>query len=293
MIQEPKRHLAMLSVGLLYGGNYSILKVVTPEFLTPFSFIVTRVGIATLAFWLIGLFAPQKVDWKRDGLMIFLCAFFGMGVNMLLFFKGVSLTSAINASLIMTLTPIMVFVCAIFILKEKLTKWKSLGLLIGLGGALLIAIPESSQGYGGNWVGDIMVLLNALTYGAYLVLVKPLLSKYEPVTIAKWGFLIGFFIVLPFGFQDFIQITWENLPTKVYWSMFYSIIGVTVVVYIINIWAMKKVSPSTVGSYIYVQPVFATLIALIFFGEAFLIKHVIAAALVFVGVAMVIRQPSR
>ncbi len=281
----------MLSVGLLYGGNYSILKVVTPDFLSPFSFIVVRVGIATLAFWLIGAFAPQKVNWKQDGLLIFLCAFFGMGVNMLLFFKGVSLTSAINASLIMTLTPIMVFVCALFILKEKLSRWKSIGLLIGLGGAVLIVIPEGSRGYQGNWMGDLMVLLNALTYGAYLVLVKPLLDRYEPITIAKWGFLIGFLIVIPFGLQDALVIRWSGLPPKVYWSMFYSIIGVTVLVYIVNIWAMKKVSPSTVGAYIYVQPVFATLIALLFFDEQFLIKHLIAAALVFLGVAMVIRNP--
>ncbi len=277
-------------VGLLYGANYSIIKVVTPHYVDAFGFIVLRVGITTVAFWLISLFGEnEKVEWKNDGWRFLFCALCGMGINMLLFFKGLSLTSAINSSIIMTLTPLLVFVSAVIILKERMSLLKIIGLIIGLVGAFIIILPENSGTYEGNWIGDIMILLNALFYGLYLVLVKPLLIKYKPLTIAKWAFLMGFVFVLPFGLESLQPVLWSELPIKVYLSMGYAIIGVTVIVYIVNIWAMQKVSPSTVGAYIYVQPVFATIIAIIFLDEQLRPSHLIASALVFIGVAMVIK----
>lgn len=280
----------MLMVGLLYGANYSMLKIVTPEYIGAFGFIVVRVVIATIAFWMVGFFIRERIDWKQDGGRIFLCALFGVGINMLFFFKGLSLTTAINGSIIMTLTPIMVFVMSLLLLKEKVRAYKVVGLLLGLSGAFLIIYREDTGTYQGNWLGDLLVFLNALSYGAYLVLVKPLLAKYQPLTIAKWMFLIGVFLVMPVGWGELMDIPWAAMPAKVYFSMAYVILGVTVLVYIINIWAMKRVSPSTVGAYIYVQPVFATLIASIFFGEVLTLKHLVAALLVFIGVWLVVSR---
>ncbi|MFT4833603.1 MAG: drug/metabolite transporter (DMT)-like permease [Marinoscillum sp.] len=277
-------------VGLLYGANYSIIKVVTPQYVDAFGFIVLRVGITTVAFWVISFFGEnEKVEWKNDGWRIAICALFGMGINMLLFFKGLSLTSAINSSIIMTLTPLLIFLGSVILLKEKMSLLKIIGLVIGLCGAFIIIFPQNSEGSEGNWVGDLFILLNATFYGLYLVIVKPLLAKYKPITIVKWAFLMGFVFVLPFGLQSLQPVVWSELPMKVYLSMGYSIIGVTVIVYIINIWAMKTVSPSTVGAYIYVQPVFATAIAIAFLGEQLRTSHVIASILVFIGVAMVIK----
>lgn len=282
-----KRHLALLFVGMLYGANFSVLKTVTPEYLKPFGFIVVRVVVGAVLFWILGATSNEKIDWRRDWKRIFLCALFGVGINMLFFFKGVSLTSAIHGSIIMTITPIMVFVISLFLLKERITYLKVFGLLLGFAGALLI-IYQPEQGLTtGDWRGDVLVFLNAMSYGAYLVLVKPLLSKYSPLTLAKWIFLIGVFIVLPVGWGEFWEIDWQSLPPGVFAGLAYVVIGVTVMVYLVNIWAMKKVNPSTVGAYIYVQPVFATTIAILFYGEAMTIQHLIAAGLVFVGVAMV------
>ncbi len=286
---EIKRHLALLLVGILYGANYSVVKSVTPEYLAPFGFIVIRVFVATSLFWVLGFSSTQKIDWRSDWKRIVLCAFFGVGINMLFFFKGVSLTSAINGSIIMTLTPIMVFITSAIIIKERVTALKIIGLIIGLIGALMIIYQGFGTSYEGDWRGDILVILNALSYGAYLVIVKPLLSKYDPITLAKWIFLIGCFIVLPFGWSEFWNIQWASLPSHTYFGMAYVIVGVTFLVYIINIWAMKKVNPSTIGAYIYVQPVFAVLIASVFYGEVLTTIHLIAALLVFTGVGLIVR----
>lgn len=219
-----------------------------------------------------------------------MCALFGVGINMLFFFKGMSLTSAINGSIIMTLTPIAVLIISLIILKERITYLKITGLILGLIGALLIIYQPDLSLTQGDWRGDILIVLNALSYGTYLVLVKPLLTRYSPLTIAKWVFLIGFFIVFPVGWGEFRAIEWSAIPVPAFWAMGYVVIGVTVMVYLINIWAMKKVNPSTVGAYIYVQPVFATLIASIFYDEILTLKHLLAASLVFFGVWLVTKR---
>lgn len=280
----------MLLVGLLYGTNYSIVKIITPEYILPFGLIVIRVAIATACFWLIGLSVNEKINWRADWVRIVLCAFFGVGINMLFFFKGVSLTTAINGSIIMTLTPVMVFVTSLIMLKEKVTLLKVLGLAVGFLGAFLIIYSPGTGISLGNWRGDVLILLNAMSYGVYLVLVKPLMARYTPITVAKWIFFFGFLLVLPVGWNEFTQIEWQALTAKVYFSMAFVIIGVTVIVYVLNIWALKKVNPSTVGVYIYVQPVFATLIASTFFGEILSIRHLIAALLVFAGVWLVVKR---
>jgi len=280
----------MLLVGLLYGTNYSIVKIITPEYILPFGLIVIRVAIAAACFWLIGLSVNEKINWRADWVRIVLCAFFGVGINMLFFFKGVSLTTAINGSIIMTLTPVMVFVTSLILLKEKVTLLKVLGLAVGFLGAFLIIYSPGTGISLGNWKGDVLILLNAMSYGVYLVLVKPLMTRYTPITVAKWIFFFGFLLVLPVGWNEFTQIEWQALTAKVYFSMAFVIIGVTVIVYVLNIWALKKVNPSTVGVYIYVQPVFATLIASTFFGEILSIRHLIAALLVFAGVWLVVKR---
>lgn len=280
----------MLIVGLLYAANFSIMKTVTPHYLAPFGFIVVRVGVSAICFLMIGLLIREKIDWKADGVRIFLSAVFGVCINMLCFFKGLSLTTAINGSIIMTLTPIMVFFTSILLLNEKLIARKIIGLLLGLIGAFLI-IYKSNAGVGqGNWLGDLLVFINAVSYGGYLVIVKPLLFKYKPITVAMWAFSIGFFLVLPVGIGEVLATDWANIPTRIFLNMAFVILGVTVIVYFLNIWAMKKVSPSTVGAYVYVQPVFATIIASLFFEEILTIKHLIAACLVFGGVWLVIKR---
>ncbi len=287
--QNLIRHLALLIVGLLYGANYSIMKTVTPQYLDAFGFLVLRVGVATLIFLPVGLIHGEKINWREDGLRFFLSALFGVGINMICFFKGLSLTTAINGSIIMTLTPIMVFVISVLVLKERILKRKVLGLILGLAGVLLIIYKKDIQISQGNWVGDVLIFINALSYGAYLVIVKPLLKKYKPITVAMYAFLIGFWFMIPFGWNEFTTAQWSEIPWSIWWNIAYVILGTTVIVYFINIWAMKKVNPSTVGAYIYVQPVFATLIAAMFFEEIMTIKHLIAAMLVFGGVWLVIK----
>lgn len=225
-----------------------------------------------------------------DGIKLTICALTGVAVNQLLFYKGISLTSAVNGSIIMTLTPILVLIWAALILGERITKYKIIGVVLGLIGATIIVYKPDVVTSAGNWRGDLLVLLNGSSYALYLVLVKPLMKKYKPMTVVTWIFTIGIIFVFPVGINEALQVDFVSLPTRVWWGAAYAIIMVTVVVYFLNAWTLVKVNSSVVGAFIYLQPIFATLTAILFFGEVFLIKHLIAVCFVFAGVWMVTKK---
>ena len=251
-----------------------------------YGFIVYRILFAGIIIWLLNIGNKEKVNWREDGVRLALCGLFGVGINMLMFFKGISLTSAVNGSIIMTLIPLFVYSFSVLFLGEQVVGSKVLGLLMGISGAILI-IYQPGQLTIGNWAGDIMIILNALSYSIYLVLVKPLMHKYTALTVTKWIFLVGFFVALPVGFGEAVEIDPASFPLQVWLSIGYAIVGVTVVVYFLNIWAMRRVSPTVVGTYVYVQPFVATTVAVLFFGEYLTLVHLLSAFLIFTGIYLV------
>lgn len=274
-------------MSLFYGVNYSVLKIVVPQYVGAYGFIVFRVIVASAIFWSIHFFNREKINWKEDGKMLVLCALTGVAINQLLFYKGLSLTSAVNGSIIMTLTPVLVLIWAAILIGEKITRTKVIGIVLGLIGAIIILYQPNAILMSGDWRGDILVLFNGTSYGCYLVLVKPLMKKYRPMTVVTWVFTLAIVFVLPVGLSEAMLVEFSTLPAKVWWSMAFAIVFVTVVVYFLNAWTLVKVNSSVVGAFIYLQPIFATSTAILFFGEVFLLKHLLAAVFVFSGVWLV------
>lgn len=255
-----------------------------------YGFVLFRVVISTLVFWIIYFFNQEKINWKADGLRLFLCAITGVGINMLLFFKGIGMTTAVNGSMIMTLTPLLVMLWSRILLKEKISLIKILGIVIGLIGAIIIVYDPNNVNVKANWVGDLLILINGTSYAVYLVLVKPLMKTYQPLTIVTWIFTFGLMLVVPVGFNEAAQLKMNELPLQVILASAYSIFFVTVIVYFLNIWTLTKVNPTVVGAFVYLQPVFATLTAILFFDEVFLMKHLIASIFIFLGVFLVTKK---
>jgi drug/metabolite transporter (DMT)-like permease len=282
-----KTYVVLTLVSLFYGINYSVLKIIVPDYIGPYGFIVFRVIIAAAIFWMIHSFNREKINWKEDGWMLALCALTGVAVNQLLFYKGLSLTSAVNGSIIMTLTPVLVLIWAALLIGERITRTKIIGVIIGLIGAVIILYQPDTILTSGDWRGDILVLVNAASYACYLVIVKPLMKKYRPMTVVTWVFTIAILFVLPVGSFQALEVDFGTLPPNVWWSIGYAIIIVTVLVYFLNAWTLVRVNSSVVGAFIYLQPVFASLTAILFFEEVFLLKHLFAGAFVFIGVYLV------
>lgn len=260
-----KAHIALFTVNLIYGANYIIAKTAMKH-VGPSGFIFMRVVGALSLFWTIKLFIKEKVS-KGDHIRLAICGLFGVCLNQLLFFEGLKLTSVIDASIIMTSNPIMVLVLAAIILREKITGLKLIGVSLGTVGAIMMILTSMQNGSTeSGWLGNLFIFTNALSYGLYLVLVKPLMAKYKPITVISWVFLWGtiFVICSPFAVSEFIDIDWGTLPDSAYWSIFYVIVGTTFFAYLLNIYALKIVSPSVSSSYIYLQPFMAVLFTFLY-----------------------------
>lgn len=289
--QHIKVHGTLLFVGLIYGATYSIAKIAMPDLIKPFGFILVRVISATLIFWLFtAVKGGEAIRYRRDYIRLMACALFGIAINQLIFFKGLSMTSSISASIIMTSNPIIVLVASWLILKDPVTKLKVAGIILGSTGAVMLILRNEVQWEAGSFLGDLLILLNAASYGIYLVLVKPLMARYSAITIIKWVFLFGLIIIIPFGTGELLSVNWYDMPMKGWASILYIILFTTILAYLLNVWALKFVNPMVVSYYIYLQPLFATTIALFFLKEQPDMRMAIYAAMIFVGVFLVSRK---
>jgi len=283
-------HLSVLGANLIYGANYTIAKEVMPDYIQPFGFILLRCLGAVSLFWIVGFFIKEKIE-RKDFPRLLLCALFGIAINQLMFFKGLNFTHPINASVIMTSTPILVLIMAAIIIKERITALKTVGIVLGLAGTLLILMAGKELSFSSTtFIGDLMVWANASSYGVYLVIITPLMKKYHPITVIKWVFLLGLFMVLPFGYEEFTQIQWNTFPPNIIWATLFVVVGLSFFAYLLNTMALKHVSPSVVSTYIYLQPVLASAIAITLGKDSLDWIKVLSALLICSGVYLVSRK---
>ena len=287
-----KRYLALIAAFLatsIYGINHTLAKEIMPIYIGSSGFIMLRLLGATLIFWLISLFTPYEKIEKRDFLKIIFAAVLGMCINMLAFFRGLELSTPINSGVIITLSPVLVLILSYFFLKEKVTLKKILGIIIGFSGAVFLILNTSKTGMNAPNIplGNSFFLLNASAYAGYLIVVKPLTSKYNIFTIMKWLFLIGLILSAPITYNQFVEVNWLELPWFAIWRMGYVVIGTTFLTYLFNIYALKTLSPTTVGSFIYLQPIITIVFALITANDTLDSIKLLSCLIIFIGVYLV------
>ena len=285
--------LAIFVVQILYGLNYTFAKdVMIGGYVKPFGFIVLRVAGATLLFWLFSFWGPKEKIDKRDFITFFIAAFFGVATNMLLFFKGLEFTSPIHASVIVTITPILVLILSAIFLKEKITMLKVFGVILGFIGAIVLTVYGKSAREADNIpLGNILVLMNSISYGIYIIIIKKLTDKYHPFTFIKWLFLFGLILVVPFGYHDLTVMDVGSFTPYITFSIFYVVVGATFGTYLLNPLGLRYLKASTVTIFIYMQPVIAGIFAIIMGSDAISSVKVIASALIFLGVYLVTKKP--
>lgn len=283
----------MIFTNIFFAINLSAVKHLTNNHLVQaFGLNVVRVGISVLLFWGLYLLKPVNIKIeKSDRMRLFLCAVAGIAINQLLFIKGLSLTYPIHAALLLLITPILIVFIAAWILKERLGLLKVIGLALGISGALVLVLAKDSSGSGDNvLLGDLFIIINAISYTIYFIIVKPLMVKYNAVVVLRWVFTIGLVLVLPFGWVEFTEIPWERYTAVDFTSMGLIVITGTFLAYLFNLYGIKILGPSVAGFYIYTQPVFAALIAMFFLHEQLALYKVIAAILIFSGVFLANKQ---
>jgi drug/metabolite transporter (DMT)-like permease len=290
--RELKPHLAVLAANLFFGINFSAVQHITNGFIQPFGLNLIRVAVSVILFWFLLIPFPGTPGIKKEHLpRLFLCAITGVVINQLLFIKGLSMTLSIHASLLILVTPIFISLVAAWIEKETLSIYKVAGLSLGIGGAILLVVGKESRGSGSNiFLGNLFIIINAISYAFYFALVKPLMKVYKPIHIIRWVFTLGLPFMVFFGWEQFSAIEWGVFSWKEWAATGLIVFGATFFAYLFNIYGISRLGAGITGSYIYTQPVFATIIAILFLGETLSIYKMIAAVLIISGVWLVGRK---
>ncbi|MGY3791840.1 DMT family transporter [Aquimarina sp. 433] len=296
---KAKAHIALLSLNMIYGANYLVAKGLMPNKIGASALVFLRITGAGLLFLLLKSFVKEKVE-KKDIPRLLICGLLGVATNQYFSMNGLSLTSPVDAAIIVTAMPIFTVVISYFLLKEPLTLSRILGIFIGGSGAILLIYLGNSGIGTGSLKGNIFIGLNALSFAFYLVLVKPMMSKYQPLTVIVWTFFFGFIFMFPFCIGQLLETDFTTYTASNWTSLFYVIIGPTFLAYLLNMFALQYVKPTVSSSYIYVQPAIAMLLvgSIAYFiadsqykGDITVTK-LLCCAFIFVGVYLISSNPS-
>lgn len=287
-LHMTKRQWALVAatvVAIIYGVTFTIAKDVMPSYIDAFGFIVLRVAGATVLFWLITPFGPKEKIARSDWPRILAAAFFGVALNMLTFFKGLSYTSPIHAAVIMVTTPMIVLVLSAILLREGMKWRKVLGIALGAGGTLSLILYGKSLEHAPHaaW-GNFLVFVNAVSYGFYLIIVKKLMDKYNAFTFVKWIYTLGLLMVLPFGWSELTEAKWGEMSNYILGSIVFVVVFSTFLTYLLNLVSMRELKPTTVAVFIYLQPLFASVFAISLGKDQLSLVTVLSALAIFSGV---------
>jgi len=287
--KSVKHPLTLLVVQMLFGLFPVAAKKV---FLQMGSFPVLGLRLAGAAFFLMALHLilvrnpiPIRTEWRK----VLLLSLLGVVLNMGFFLVGLQYTTAVNAVLVITTIPVFTYAIAVLLGREPLGPFRAAGIGVALLGVVYL-VGTSYQASPKHALGDIMVMINALSYAGFLVLARPTIQKYDPLSLTTWMFLVGAVVFLPLGlFFGLRGQLAEASPTTLGW-MLYIIIGPSVLAYLLNARVLRHVPSSTVAIFTYVQPLFTAIAAYFILDAPLQWKVLPAAALVFSGVWLVARK---
>lgn len=259
-----------------------------PAFIHPIALVFVRVLGAGILFWLVSLFVETQQVEKKDLKRIALLALFGVVINQVFFIYGLSITTPINSSIIMISNPIMVFIFTLFVLKERITVLKLSGLTLAIVGAVMILRYRGNFEVGSDTIaGDLMTLINSASWAVFVVMVKPIMMKYNTVTAMRWLFLFGGIYMLPIGFVDTLHTDWSAFTGHAVFAILFVVVATTFFAYFLNIYGLQELSPNTVSAYIYLQPFLATLFAVLLGEDKLTPTKLLSGILIILGLYLV------
>ena len=281
-------HTAILFANILFALNYSYSKSLIPGFLAPEALCIARIGCAALVFALVAiLWVRERIRWRDLGWLA-LAALFGTGGNQYIFLQGLQYTSPVDAAIISVIGPVLVLVISALLGRDRITWLKSIGIAIGASGALLTILYGGIANFGsGHLTGNILVFAAALSYASYLIVVKNLMMRYHPITVTAWMFGLSTLALLPFLGRSIVATGWGDLTPAAWGSLAFVILGATVTAYLCVAGSLKKLKPTTVSIYTYLQPVIASFVAILRGQDKTDWVKIMAALLVFAGVFIV------
>ena len=279
-------HVALIGVQVLFA-TWPVFGKVVLRTIPSVGLVGMRVFGAAVALTVLG-FATRRLERiaRSDWLLLVVSSLLGVVLNQWLFVKGLSLTTAVNATLLGTTIPVFTLLVSIALGNDRASLRRILGILLAGAGVVYLIGPDRASSQS-SVVGDLLIVSNSLCYGTYIAISKRLLSRYNALTVITWIFIVGCVPTAPVAAMSLSQVSYSDVPGSVWLAVAYIVLIATVVCYYLNSWALARVPPSTVAVYIYLQPLIAFVLAPLVLGERVSSRVIIASLLVFAGVAVV------
>ncbi|NOU17780.1 MAG: DMT family transporter [Bacteroidales bacterium] len=285
-----KAHLSIIGANIFFGINYAVAKGIMPNYLKPNGFTLLRIIIAFPLYFLLSSFIKKEKIQRKDYPRFIAAGLLGVAFNQFIFLNGLNFTSPIDSSIIVTINPILVMIIASMAIREKITFTRIFGLILGASGALLVILNRGVISFSSeHFLGNVMIFLSTLSYAGYLIVAKPLMQRYDPITVMKGVFFVGFLFVAPFGYSELLDTSWSTIPASIWGSILFVLLGSTFLAYLLMSWGLRNVRATTVSIYNYSQPVLASFVAVLVGQDIIDAPKIVAVVLVFVGVYLVSR----
>jgi drug/metabolite transporter (DMT)-like permease len=280
-------HLALIAVQIMFG-TWPIFGKLVLRSISSTSLVGFRILGATLIFAFLHRQAGQIFKLpKRTLASLLLCSLLGVVINQLIFVKGLSMTTVINATLITTTVPVFTLAISIMVGHDRASWRHILGIALAAVGVVYLVNPFRATFSSETTVGNLLIVINSLSYGAYIPLSRDLVKGYGALNVIAWLFIIGTVVTLPVTIYSWSAVQIDLVPLNAWLTLVYIILVPTVGAYYLNAWALMRVTPSVVAIYIYLQPLLAFGLAPLVLGESLNLRTIVACVLIFAGVAAV------
>ena len=284
-------HAAALIAYAIFGFNIIVCKDLTSgHLIPPLGIFTLRSLIAGALFWLASAFLPkEKVD-RKDFIKIFAASLLGFFTCQVTFLVGIPYITPMDCSILTAMSPIYTMAIAALVIKEPITWKKAGGVAISFAGIIYLIVSRVATPGGvteSTPFGIFMIILNSLSFSMYLGIFKPLIAKYSAVTFMKWIFLFSACVATPFSVKGLIDVEWTAIPSIRYAELAYLIICATFITYFLIPVAQRRIRPTLVSMYSYVQPIIAIVISIAIGTDVLTWQKVLAATMVFGGVIIV------
>ncbi|HKO42602.1 MAG TPA: DMT family transporter [Pyrinomonadaceae bacterium] len=285
--KEIAPHVALIAVQVMFG-TWPIFGKIVLRTISSTGLVGVRILGATVVFALFHSKAREIFNLSKSTLgSLLLCSLLGVVINQLLFVKGLSYTTVINATLITTTIPVFTLAISIILGHDRATWRHILGIALAAAGVAYLVNPFRATLSAQTTLGNILIVINSLSYGAYIPLSRDLVKRHGALNVTTWLFMIASVITLPLTIYTWSDVPINQLPLNVWLSLAYIVVVPTVGAYLLNAWALTRVSPGIVAIYIYLQPLIAFGLAPLVLGETLNSRTIVACLLIFAGVAVV------
>lgn len=286
-------HVALFLTQLMFGSSAVLGKAALQAF-PSYAIVGFRVGGAALAFGILQWFSGSfRLDKRIHYLHFAFFSFFGVALNQLLFFKGLSLTTAANTSLLAVMIPVFAIIISAAIGNDSITRWKICGVVLASAGVVYLINPANASFSSETTRGDILIILNSLSYAIYIASSKKLITHYGALKSIAWVFIMASVVNVPVGLVSLSSVNLSEVSASGWLALSGVVVSSTILAYYWNAWALARVEPSVVAVYTYLQPLIGFILAVFFLGEHFTSRLLLSAVLIFAGVFLVTRKRSR